>query len=271
VRNLIFAVLLACCSTGAVAGNAPDIQAVFNFKQLAALSKGLERVLASRRATVALIGRVSLPPEILPPGVQFSHAGFAVYSTIRTSDGRLVPGYAVYNLYQKDLHTGISYLAQDYPIDYLASAQVLKAGVIIPNEKLQRALTRTIFSDAYTKLHNTRYSAISNPFNSQFQNCTEFVLDVVFASIYGTDDTRRIKTNIAAYFEPQPIRVDALKLALASMLMPDVTTEDHAGPIATTTFTSIARFLLQYGMADEVFSFTVDPTTLYGETVELEL
>jgi hypothetical protein len=177
----------------------------------------------------------------------------------------------VYNLYQGDARTGVSFLHQDYPVDYYSAVHVLKAGVVIPTEKLQRALAATIFSPTYKTLHNPRYSAIANPFRTEYQNCTGFVLDVLFAAIYRTDDPRRIKTNIAAYFEPQPILVDGLKLALADATMADVSVDDHAGPIATATFESIARFLLKNGIATEAFSFVVEPTTLHGTITELPL
>jgi hypothetical protein len=243
---------------------------VYDFRQIAVLSKALERALAARRAWVAVIARVCLKPELLPPGVRFSHAGFAVYSRIETGDGRLVPGYAVYSLYQGAERTGRSYLAQDYPVDYLAVSQRLVVGVVIPNEKLQRALLRTIFSESYRKLHNPRYSVLSNPFNAMYQNCTEFVLDVLFASIYRTDDVTRLKANIAAYFEPHPIEVDPVKLQYAASTMADVHVDDHTGPIATVTFPSIARFLLEYGIAEEAFTLSADPTTLYTTIETLE-
>ena len=53
--------------------------------------------------------------------------------------------------------------------------------------------------------------------------------------------------------------------------MADVTTKDHAGPLAIATFSSIARFLLDNGIATEALKFTVDPGTLYGTTAQLEL
>ncbi len=269
-RKLLLAICLLL-PLAAWAGNVPSAKGLFEFRQIATLSKGLERALAARGARVAIIGRVGLPPSVMPPGVEYSHAGFAVYSTIRTADNRMVPGYAVYNLYQGDARTGVSFLMQDYPVDYYAAVHILKAGVVIPTEKLQRALAATIFSPVYKSLHNPRYSVLANPFRTDYQNCTGFVLDVIFAAIYRTGDQRRIKTNIAAYFEPQPIRVDGLKLAMADATMADVSTDDHTGPIATATFESIARFLVNNGIAKEAFSFVVEPTTLYGSITELQL
>jgi hypothetical protein len=264
-------ILLLCLAVPAFAGNVPKAEVIYNFKQLATLSKGVERMLASRRVAVALIARAGLPADVLPPGIEYSHTGFAVYSRIRTGDGRLVPGYAIYSLYQRGEHTGESFLAQDYPIDYYATSRVLKAGIVILDRKLQAALLDTIFSDTYPKLHNPVYSAISNPFNTSYQNCTEFVVDVMFAAIYRTGDERRIKSNVRAYFQPHPIEVDAFKLALADRMLADIRTDDHDGPITTATFESIARFLLRYGLAEEAFSFAVEPTTLYGEKAKLNL
>lgn len=271
MRHGLLIVLALWLSPAVQAGNVPSAVGLYQFEQIAALSKGLERELAERGARVAIIGRIGLPREVMPPGLEYSHAGLAVYSSIRTADNRLVPGYAVYNLYQGDARTGVSFLMQDYPVDYFAAVHELKAGVVIPTGKLQRALVSTIFSPTYRSLHNPRYSVLANPFRTDYQNCTGFVLDVLFASIYRTADVRRIKTNIAAYFEPEPIQVSGLKLALADAMMPDVATDDHTGPVATATFESIARFMLQNGIATEAFSFVVEPTTLYGRTEVLPL
>lgn len=244
---------------------------IYNFKQVANLAKGLERSLAARRVLVAIIGRVGLKPELLPPGVRFSHAGFAVYSMIKTSDGRLLPGYAVYNLYGSLERTARSHLAQDYPVDYLAISQKLEVGVVVPNKSLQALLIRTINSESYRTLHNPNYSVNSNPFNLKYQNCTEFVLDVIFSAIYDTEDPRKIKSFIAAYFKPQPVRVNELDLTFAAMTIPEVRLDDHDGQLVTTTFTSIARFLMENGLAQDAFIYSVEPTTLYGKISMLEL
>ena len=117
---------------------------------------------------------------------------------------------------------------------------------------------KVIFSDTYQELHNPRYSAVANPFNQQYQNCTEFVLDVINAAIYETSDHRQIKTNIEAYFQPQPIAVSPFKLFLGSIFVPDITTSDHPGPVATATFWSIARYMQGHDIADEVLTVSVD-------------
>ena len=257
-RILPVIVVLAIWHTAAHAGSASGGAPQFRAEQLVKLSKTLERQIAARGARVALISRVGRPRSDLPDGIEFTHVAFAVYSKITTDDGRTVPGYAMYNLYQSDERPNTSFLKQDYPLDYYAAVYELKAGVIIPSPRMQEKLLGVIFSNTYQALHNPRYSATSNPFNDRYQNCTEFVLDVINAAIYDTSDYRQIKANEAAYFEPEPIRVDALKLFLGSIFVPDITTSDHSGPVATATFGSLARYMQNHGIADEVFTVQVD-------------
>jgi hypothetical protein len=239
---------------GSAAGGVPQFKA----EQLVALSKKLEREVAARRARVAIVARVGRSPVDLPDGIEFTHVAFVVYSKITLEDGRTVPGYAMYNLYQSDERPNSSFLRQDYPLDYYAAVHRLKAGIIIPKPELQQRLLKVIFSDTYQGLHNPRYSAVSNPFNRQYQNCTEFVLDVINAAIYETSDHRQIKTNIEAYFQPQPVAVSPFKLFLGSIFVPDITISDHPGPVATATFWSIARYMQGHGIADEVLTVSVD-------------
>ncbi len=256
IIGVVLTVLLipAPVFAGSAAGGAPQFKA----EQLVALSKKLEREIAARRARVAIISRVGRPPGDLPDGIEFTHVAFAVYSQITLDDGRTVPGYAMYNLYQSDERPNSSFLRQDYPLDYYAAVQRLKAGIIIPKPALQERLLKVIFSDTYQELHNPRYSAVANPVNQQYQNCTEFVLDVINAAIYETSDHRQIKANIEAYFEPQPLAVSPFKLFLGSIFVPDITTSDHPGPVATATFWSIARYMQGHGIADEVLTVSVD-------------
>lgn len=250
--------VLASLATGAVAGSVSGGEPQFPPEKIVALAKKVEREVAARGARVALISRVGRPESELPEGVRYTHVAFVVYSRIRTSDGRDVPGYAVYNLYQSDEVPQTSSLVQDYPLDYFAAVFALRSGVIIPTPKLQRRLLEVIFSDVYAGLHNPRYSAISNPFNSRFQNCTEFVLDVLNAAIYGTGDPRQLKVNAAAWFEPQPVDIGPFRLLLASLFVPDVATSDHSGPIRTATYGSIARYLERNALVVERFEVTVD-------------
>ena len=116
-----------------------------------------------------------------------------------------------------------------------------------------RRLASVIFSDTYASLHNPAYSAISNPFTPELQNCTEFVLDAINAAVYDTVDHRRLKANAAAYFEPQPVALHGPVRFLSVLFSPGIAVSDHQGPVRIATFRSIARYLREHGLADEVF------------------
>lgn len=221
-------------------------------------AKKVEKTMAAKGAHVALVARVGRPRESLPEGIAYTHTGFAVYSLIKTADGRQLPGYAMYNLYQRDKEPNVSDLVVDYPVDFFAGVQVLEAGITIPSPELQQRLLEVIAAETYRKLHNPSYSVIANPYTLDFQNCTEHTLDVVTAAIYRTDDLRQVKANLKAYFKAQPVNVNPLKLALGSLFAADVTTSDHPGRPETATFETISRFLREFNAAGEIITVMPD-------------
>jgi len=230
----------------------------FTPEQIIKFSKKVEKTLAQKGARVAVIARVGRPRDTLPEGISFTHTAFAVYSMITTTDGRKIPGYAIYNLYQRADKPDVSDLVQDYPVDFFAGVEVLEAGLIIPKPELQERLLKVIASPTYSELHNPHYSVIANPFTLDYQNCTEYVLDVIIAAIYQTDDIKVIKANEKAYFDPQPVNVNPVKLLLGSMFVADVATSDHPGHPETSTFTTLGRFLTKYNAALEILTLTPD-------------
>ena len=221
-------------------------------------SKKVEKALAARGARVAILARMGRPPAQLPDGMHFTHAGFAVYSEITTRDGRKLPGYAVYNLYQNGARPDTSTLVQDFPVDFFAGVAVLEAGVIVPSPELQQRLLEVIASPTYAGLHEPRYSAIANPYTLGRQNCTEFVLDVVNAAIYQTDDIRKIKSAEKRYFTAQKVNVSPLKLMFGSMFSSEVSLSDQPGEPETATFESIERYLEKYDQGSKSFSVFAD-------------
>jgi hypothetical protein len=230
----------------------------FTPEQIIKFSKKVEKTLAQKGARVAILARVGRPRNKLPEGINFTHAGIAVYSQITTQDGRKIPGYAIYNLYQRNDKPDISDLIQDFPVDFFAGVEVLEAGVIIPTHELQMRLLKVLASPTYKALHNPKYSVIANPFTLELQNCTEHTLDVIVAAIYETDDINVIKANQKKYFEPQPVNIGFLKLLLGSMFVADVSTSDHPGTPVTATFTTIGNFLNKYNAASEILIITPD-------------
>ena len=230
----------------------------FKPEEIIRFAKKVEKTLAQKGARVAIIARVGRPRNKLPEGISFTHTALAVYSQITTADGRKVPGYAIYNLYQRADKPEVSDLVTDFPADFFAGVEVLEAGLIIPSPELQKRILEVIVSPTYRELHNSHYSVIANPFTLDFQNCTEHTLDVVTAAIYQTNDIKVIKANEKAYYEPQPVKVNPVKLLLGSMFAADVTTSDHPGSPVTSTFTTIGKFLTKYNAASEIMTVTPD-------------
>ena len=257
---LSMAVLFLLFPSSSVFGGSSQAGGEIHFKpeEIIKFAKMVEKTLANKGARVAIIARVGKPRNKLPNGINYTHTGFIVYSQITTADGRKIPGYAIYNLYQSLDEPDVSYLMQDFPVDFFAGVEVLEAGVIIPTPELQKRLLAVIASPTYKELHNSHYSILANPFTLDYQNCTEFVLDLIMASIYETADTKVIKTNEKEYFEPQPVNVNPVKLLLGSMFVKGVTTSDHPGSPEISTFTTIGKFLTQYNAASEILAITPD-------------
>lgn len=218
----------------------------YSAEQIIKFAKKVEKAMADKGAYVAILARMGRPRSELPEGMHYTHVAFAVYSEITTSDSRKVPGYAIYNLYQKDGAPDVSALVQDFPVDFFAGVAELDAGIIIPSAELQKRLLDVIGSPTYSVLHEPHYSVIANPYTLGKQNCTEFVLDVTNAAIYQTDDIGKIKANTKAYFVGQKVNVNPFKLMLGSMFSKEVSTSDHPGATVTATFETISKYLEKY-------------------------
>jgi hypothetical protein len=116
-----------------------------------------------------------------------------------------------------------------------------------------------IASPTYQALHDPHYSAIANPYNLGRQNCTEFVLDVIDAAIYQTDDIRTIKVNERAYFVAQKVNVSPLKLMFGAMFSAEVSLSDQNGTPVTATFERIAEYLQKYDAGSIVLTVVPEP------------
>ncbi|MDO8350445.1 MAG: DUF2145 domain-containing protein [Gallionella sp.] len=241
--------------SGSQAGGAPQFPA----EQIIRFAKQVEKTLAAKGAHVAILARAGRPASEMPKGMHFTHVSFALYSQITTADGRKIPGYAIYNLYQSNEKPDTSSLVQDFPVDFFAGVAMLEAGIIIPSANLQKRMLETISSPTYQKLHDPRYSAIANPYTLGRQNCTEHTLDVINAAIYQTDDIKHIKAVEKKYFVAQTVNVSGLELALGSLFSAEITLSDQPGTPVTATFETIADYLQKYDEGSEMFIITAEP------------
>lgn len=216
--------------------------------------KQIERELASKGAVLAMVFRSGRPRDQLPEGVSYTHGGFWVYQPLKATDGRTLKGYAVYNLYhmegdQRDK----SHLVQDFPLDFIRGTSVDDAGIIIPSPEMQRRILKVMASPAYQKLHHENYALVANPFNATYQNCNEFMLDVIAAALWQTDDYAQIKTNLKAHFKPTVIKASGFKRFVGGIADPRMRTDDHGRKIETVTYESLARFLKDNGLLQDAY------------------
>ncbi|MEM8844458.1 MAG: DUF2145 domain-containing protein [Pseudomonadota bacterium] len=256
---LIFNFLFTYFSVAVSADSSAAITNTYlNPDDIAQLAKKVERVAAQNQAKVIILGRVGRDPASLPRGIHYTHTAIGVYSMISTEDGGQSPGYAIYNLYQDSDDPDKSYLAVDFPFDFFSGVQSLKAGIIIPDRKLQERILEVIINKENELLHNPRYSVMANPNNTKFQNCTEHTLDIINAAIYQTTDIEKLKKISTEHFEPQTVHISGLKLVIGSIFIEGATTRDHTNGIKTATYMTIGNYLDKFGLIEKRIELTLD-------------
>lgn len=260
--RLVFALLAAALLLGApqraVAGSAATPADVLTPEEVVTFAKQIERDLASKRAFVAMVFRTGRARADLPDGIGYTHGAFWIYVPVTTPSGETLRGYAVYNLYRGSEDVRHSYLKQDFPVDFVAGSVVYDVGVLIPSPEVQRRILKVVFSDDYKKLHNPNYSLISNPHTTQFQNCNEFMLDVVVAGIYGITDQEQLAANLRAYFEPATIKLSLLERLFGPMVEKSARLEDQHGDVKTATYESMVAYMAKYGYLQEAYVLNME-------------
>jgi hypothetical protein len=249
--------LLATPACAADSGpSAPTAKSHLTPPEAARFAKQVENDLAAKGTHLAIVFRSGKPRKDMPPGIAYTHAAFWIYGDIKGGDGQTYQGYSVYNLYQgngKTLPVNQSYLAQDFPLDFMTGNQVDDVGVIIPTPEMQMRLMAVIASPAYQALHVPSYTLVSNPFDARHQNCTEFVLDVIAAATWATSDYATIKTDLKADFQASLIHANAFQRFFGPMLDPRLNLDDQPGAIETATYESISAFMRDKGETEAVY------------------
>ena len=236
----------------------------FQPAQAAVFAKQIERSLAAKGARLAIVFRAGRPRDKLPPGIAYTHAAFWVYGDIRGGDGKVYKGYSSYNLYQNDQPDqpiDQSYLAQDFPLDFVSGDQADDVAVIIPSPEMQRRLIDIIASPTYERLHVPSYSLVSNPFDAAHQNCTEFVLDVIAAAAWQTNDYAQIKADLSAYFTPTIVQSNIFERVFGPMVNARLKMDDQSGEVVTATYESIAAFMKDNRLLQETYILPVSQNT----------
>ena len=251
------ALALAAVPAAAQDSSAQAVAAHFTAPEAAQFSKQIERDLAGRGARVAMVFRTGRARSALPEGISYTHGAFWVYRTITTADGRQLSGYAVYNLYAGDGHAWAkdrSRLVQDYPFDFTRGSFVDDVAVIVPSPEMQRRILAVIDSPGYERLHNPAYSLVANPWAGRYQNCTDFMLDVVGAAAWQSDDPAHIRADLKAHYEPTIVKASTVMRVFGPIADSRLKTDDQKGPIRTATYESLAAFMDKNGLLESAYT-----------------
>ncbi|MBV2234574.1 MAG: DUF2145 domain-containing protein [Sterolibacterium sp.] len=211
--------------------------------QRAAFARQVITALEATDAQLVLLARMGRPLREMPEGMRFTHVGLAE---------RTAAGYVIHNLYQYDDAPDRSHLVDDEATAFFSEVAALEAGLLIPSPALQQRLLAIIHSPTYAALHDPRYSLIANPFTLGRQNCTEFILDVIFAAHHQTTDPAQLKRLQQAEFVAEPVRVNPIKLLLAGLFRREVAIIDQPAGALTATFERIAAYLAQVDVGSRV-------------------
>jgi hypothetical protein len=267
MRRLIALACAAALASAALPATAQDSSAHvvaphFTAEQAAAFSKQVERDLASKGARVAMVFRAGRMRDQLPEGISYTHGAFWVYRTIKTADGGTLSGYAVYNLYAGDGKAWSkieSRLVQDFPLDFTRGSTVNDMAVIIPSPEMQRRIIAVIDSPTYQKVHNPAYSLVANPWSRKYQNCNNFMLNVIAAAIWNTDDPQQITADLKAHYKPTIVKANAVLRLFGPIADQRLRTDDQQGPIRTATYESMAVFMGENNLLQEHYIFNYQP------------
>ncbi|MCF6274262.1 MAG: DUF2145 domain-containing protein [Robiginitomaculum sp.] len=190
---------------------------------------------------MAIVSRSGQPRKKLPEGISFTHSAF----WLRNGDS-----YDVYNLYHGEDNRLISSLVTDTAADFLRLTREHDVGIILPKPSVQIALADHIKSVNYARVHQVNYSLISNPLDTRFQNCNEFMLDVLAAFAWGEYDADAIKFRLATSFKPTEIKAGFIRRNIAPFIDERLVMADHGKQIFTTTRLDLQEFLESENMLD---------------------
>lgn len=181
-------------------------------------------------------------------GLTFSHLAFAVRSSG-------APWQVIHELNR--CRSSASRIYREGIADFIGPTSV-KADiwVIVPSLELQKSLAPLLANDADVarQLHESSYSAVAYPFNTQFQNSNQWVLEVLGAAMSTAQPTVMARPSIQAWLKAQEYKPTRLHLTLqeriaARTYLPHANVVDHpagervSGNYSVVTVDSVVNFL----------------------------
>ena len=217
---------------------------LFSADLLADYSAQVLAHLQDANVELAIISRAGQPRARLPDGIQYTHSAF----WLRNGDS-----YDVYNLYHGEDNRRISSLVTDKAVDFLRTARAHDVGVLIPKPAVQSKLAAHIKSVNYPRVHQVNYSMISNPFDTRYQNCNEFMLDVLAAFAWDEYDAKTLKTRLKSVLEPTEIKASFVRRHIAPIVDERLVMKDQGKKIMTVTRLDLQEFLESQDMLAKAY------------------
>jgi hypothetical protein len=230
-RLLLLAAALWCGAQGAHAASAPllcDRPAPMSARQedrLLRFAALVKQQLDSSGATVALIARSGL--DLSRFGLRYSHSGVS----LRASDNAPWSVRQLYyacderrpRLFDQGV-SGFLFGTDDPDVGYVS--------LVLPNGAEAAALERAALDDALAlRLLAASYSANAYPFSVSYQNCNQWVAELLAAAWGALDDAPDLRERAQRWlarsgYEPTAVDVSHLQMAAAPFI-PFLHFDDH--------------------------------------------
>jgi hypothetical protein len=246
IRKLLAAASLAaaagCAATGAASGpgpspawaqvsaarfcDRPQVQDARQQDRILRFAAVVRQELEASGEQIALISRSGIDLGNL--GIRFSHSGLTI------KEGGDVP-WSVRQLYYA-CDEGRPRLYDQGVAGFLFNGDEPAVGyvsiVLLPREPALELKRTALDRQRALRLLAGRYSANAYPFSTRYQNCNQWVVELMAAAWGGLDDGEDLRERAQAWlaasgYSPAPVDLDSHPLKFAATFMPLLHLDDH--------------------------------------------
>jgi hypothetical protein len=194
-------------------------------------------------AEVAIVARVG--QDLSRYGLRYSHLGIAWRD----------PASGTWTMVEELNQCGTAHstlYADGFGNFFLDDMFAYEAKVVIPSAAVQRQLAAALASGTAIRLHEPRYNEIAYPWSTRYQNCNQWVLEVIAAA----RDTQGVASRATAQawlrtagYQPSTLHVTPFEQLGAQVFATNIAFDDHpqdrvlAGDIDVVTAESVIDFV----------------------------